>query len=371
MTGDELYEIVTTYADFGEHHTGTDADWATAHWLSDMLSTMGASSVERDEFTFDRYVVSAAELRSPQGRVIPSLPVFYSFIGALDTDDLERIAIGAEERLEAPATGLDPLLDSATSAALALTLGDSGADPVQCNRVPTARPNGPAAVIVAADNFGEIGEGASLSFDAALESGRAPNVVADFGLGDSHPLAPVTITTPLSGWTPAAGERGTGLAVALAMAAELASHRPVRFVACSGHELDHLGLRHYLSQTGDLDGRAAIHLGASVGAVEWSDDQPELGRERMVLTTIDDEALVADLRTSVARANWTLVERERWGGEGANWRARGAQVLSFLGTSSLFHTAGDVPAAATTPEAMTLACDVALQTAGMFLAGLD
>ena len=369
MTGDELFRIVETYAAFGDHHTGTDADWATVEWLCQRLSSMGASTVEQETFDFDRFAVSVAELRSAGGSLIPSVPVFYSFTGAVDTMSVAPVLV--DERVEGPAAGLDRWLDGVEAPAAVVALARNGSHPIQCNRVPTLRPDGPAAVIVAAGRLAEVDDGVSLRFEAELEPGRAANVVASLGPANGGPRRPVTITTPLSGWTPAAGERGTGLAVALALAADLAADRPVTFVACSGHELDHIGLQHHLDRSGRVDGRAVVHVGASVGAVEWVDGAAELGRERLVLTTATDRGLLDRLRRSVAEANWTLVEREHWLGEGANWRRAGGDVLSFVGSSSLFHTAGDVAAVATTPGAMATACRVAIGSTRLFLAGPD
>ncbi|MDH3684155.1 MAG: hypothetical protein OEV40_29905 [Acidimicrobiia bacterium] len=361
MTGDELYGIVETYARFGDHHTGTSADWATAEWLSGELASIGAT-VSRESFEFDRYVVSA-ELRAPMGAVIPSVPVFYSFVGSIETADVELVSI--DERLEGRSTGLEPYLDGATAPAVVLAIKGPTADPIQCNRVPVVRPDGPPAVIVAADRL-DAAAGATLAFEASTERSEAPNVVAELGQSTAPP---VTITTPLSGWTPAAGERGTGLAVALALAADLATEHQVRFVACSGHELDHVGLQRFLGAN-DVTGQAVIHLGASVGAVEWNDGRAELGRQRLTLTTATGD-VGERIGRRVADANWTLADREPWGGEGANWRAAGGRVLSFLGGSSLFHTAGDVAAAATTPRAMATACEVAIDATRMFLASSE
>ena len=371
MTGDELYGIVEAYAAFGDHHTGTDADWNTADWLCQRLSSIGASSVEQEMFEFDRYVVSMAELRTTDGEVIPSVPVFYSFAGSLEASSPATVSV--TERAEGPAMGLDRWLDAIDGPAAVMALTGDGPEgrrrhPIQCNRVPSLRADGPAAVIVAADQLADVDDGVSLRFQAAIEPGRAVNVVAAFGHADEDPsLPPVTITTPLSGWTPAAGERGTGLAVALALATDLAADHAVEFVACSGHELDHIGLQHHLERTGLVDGRAVIHVGASVGAVEWVNGKAELGRERLVLTTATNDALLDRLRVSVARGNWSLVEPETWAGEGANWRNAGANVLSFIGSSSRFHTVGDVATAATTPELMATACGVVIDSARMFL----
>jgi hypothetical protein len=58
-----------------------------------------------------------------------------------------------------------------------------------------------------------------------------------------------------------------------------------------------------------------------------------------------------------------------WPGEGGTWQQAGAQVLSFLGGASLFHTTDDVPDKATTPDALKLAADTAIDATQLFLGG--
>ncbi|MEM9565216.1 MAG: hypothetical protein AAGA93_21520 [Actinomycetota bacterium] len=359
-SAEELYGIVERYAGFGLHHTGTEPDWATARWLVERLRASGGEA-DIEPFDVDRYVV-AAELRSGAGEPIPSVPVFYSAVGHVETDDVTPMAI--DGRIEGGARGLDAHLDRLAGegvAAAALALSGPTPHPIQCNRVPVVR-SGPPAIIVAADRLRDV-PAATLTFTASTEPATAPNVVATVGPTSARP---VTVTTPLSGWTPAAGERGTGLAAALALTADLAADHQVRFVACSGHELDHLGLERYLASR-SVDADAVIHLGASVGAVEWVDGEGVLDRGRAVFATADGETR-ADLADLAAVGNWTLRTPDPWPGEGGTWRAAGARVLSFVGGSALFHTVGDVPEAATTPEAMATAAEVVVRTTRRFLA---
>jgi hypothetical protein len=50
-----------------------------------------------------------------------------------------------------------------------------------------------------------------------------------------------------------------------------------------------------------------------------------------------------------------LVDPPRWHGEGALWAAAsGAPLLSFVGTSPLFHTPADVPENTTSPSALAI-----------------
>jgi len=357
----ELYAIVEKYASFGNHHTGTEADRATTRWLIGLLEGMGAT-VEEDPYSFERFVCQT-ELTAG-GETVPCLPLFYSDIGKIDTTVFSTYC--ADYGHVGNARSLDPTLPSSDGQTPLIIAIDGPADlPVQCNRVPTQLLGRPAVIIP--DNWlDRVQAGAHLRFDAHLEPGQSSNVVALLG----DPAAPqVMITTPLTGWTPAAGERGTGLAAALAIAAALADDYRVVFSACSGHEIDHLGLRHYLS-TRDLAGQRAIHLGASIASTEpVPGGEPRLGDRRMCLTTA-----VGDTRAAIAArvpdANWSMPDlAPPWPGEGGTWLEAGAKVLSFLGGASLFHTTDDIAAKATTPAAVELAATVAIDATRMFLDG--
>ena len=198
-----------------------------------------------------------------------------------------------------------------------------------------------------------------MTIDATIERGHSANLIALLG-SDANPE--VTVTTPLTGWTPCAGERGTGLAVALAIAGDLALDHRVRFVACSGHELDHDGLHQWLGSN-PVRGEHVVHLGASVAAVA-ADGQ--LDPVRLVATTAQGDQR-REIRRLAEAANWTMFEGDDWLGEGATWRGHGADVLSFLGSSRFFHTPADLPAAATSPSALALALECALKATRRFL----
>jgi len=354
-----LYEIVTTYASFGDHHTGTEADRATTAWLVDLLGEMGAAT-ELETFTFDRFQAEA-ELTT-DGTMVPCLPLFYSEVGAVDSADLEFVELASTAVGNARALD-DGLPQNDDGRPLVIGIESPVGLPVQCNRVPT-RLLGRPAVVVPQDWIERARSNAHLRFSGSLEPGRSANVLASLG----DPAAPeVMITTPLTGWTPAAGERGTGLAVALAIASALSDRYRVVFSACAGHELDHIGLRHHL-MTRDLAGRTAIHLGASVAACEPDGTGAlVLGAQRLTLTTATGATRIA-IGDRVADANWSLRDIEPpWPGEGGTWQEAGANVLSFLGGSSVFHTSDDVPEKASTPRALELAAAVALDAARLFL----
>ncbi len=379
----DLYRVVEAYAGFGDHHTGTEADRLTTAWLTGVLQGLGAE-VTLEPFQFERYIVEAS--LSAEGEPVPIAPVFYSGLGRTDTErldviELDRSVAGPADALDKfvavdadPGSDSDP--DSGGSDALVVAVEGPDDLPVWCNRVPWVKPvderaTGRAAVVVPANWAERIRAGARLTFEARLETTTSHNLVAALGSAAGvEDGADVIITTPLTGWTPAAGERGTGLATALAMAADLATDHRVRFVACSGHELDHIGMQHHLAAT-EIGGRPVIHLGASVGAVDRSTDgAAPLAPGRMMLTTAA-EPVRAELATIAGEANWRAVDPPVWPGEGGGWRAAGASVLSFVGGFEHFQVTSDLPEAATTPEAVQRSTAVAISAARRFLEGRD
>lgn len=360
-----LYEIVDTYAEFGHHRTGTEADSRTTDWVAAVLDRLGAD-VKLPEYQFERYV--AAAVVQSNGTSVPTAPVYYSGYGHWESANVAVVEV--DRSVAGQATGLEPLIvGPSANRILAFALDGPDDLPVHCNRMPAvygiATGPGQPAVIIPRNWADRVREQANVSFDGALETASSRNIMATLGSPDRRR---VNITTPLTGWTPCAGERGTGLAVALAMAVDLAADHHVMFIGASGHELDHLGLRHYLSAH-NVAGQPVIHLGASVGAVDWADDgTAKLGRKRLALATTSD-ALRPGIAERAGAGGWTLVDPEEWPGEGGTWREAEASVLSFLGTFEHFHVDTDQPAVATTPEALKTATTSAIETARYFLTG--
>ena len=356
---DWLYQVVVDYAGFGAHLTGTDADRSTARWLTNLISEIGGTAT-LEPFSFDRFDVGAELLAD--GRAVPSVPLYYSATGSFDTDDVQVVIVDSGLAGSAPA--FEKRLSGMDSRAAVIAVDGPDDLPVQCNRFPT-KMLGVPGVIVPGNWFDRLGKAElRLRFDASIEPTTSANVLATFGSAD---LPSIAVTTPLTGWTPAAGERGTGLAAALAVAVELSSEYCVHLSACSGHEIDHIGLRQHLAQR-DVRGVPTVHFGASVGAVEPSvSGALELTSTRMSLTTARGPCR-SDIAELVTGANWILRDIDPpWPGEGGTWQEAGASVLSFLGSSPLFHTAHDTPERATTPEALHLATTVALAATRRFL----
>lgn len=152
----------------------------------------------------------------------------------------------------------------------------------------------------------------------------------------------VVVTTPLTGWFACAGQRGTGIAVALSLVGLLARTHPVVLVGTIGRELAHLGLRNWLA-TGAVEASCVAHLGASVAAGTPAD----LSKNRFALTTVGPSAALDEALAPAGRT--VLRDLPSWPGEGEDWRRLGVPVLSFTGGFERFQTPDDLPAAVTSP----------------------
>jgi hypothetical protein len=193
--------------------------------------------------------------------------------------------------------------------------------------------------------------------------GESNNIVARFG---DRALTPLVVATPLSGWFTCAAERGTGIAVALALADEFSRDRPVLVVGSPGHEiLHHIGLEEYLKANRAV-ASLILHLGANVAVGQKNPttgkvtlapglgnprEIPEAGRAVFVrmdedrFSTIEPELANADLPA--------VLNPPSWNGEGALWaNASLSDLMSFTGIHPLFHTSGDIPQNTTSPEAL-------------------
>jgi hypothetical protein len=162
------------------------------------------------------------------------------------------------------------------------------------------------------------------------------------------------IVTPLTGWFHCAGERGTGIAIALALAAELARERPVVLVGTTGHENGFLGVQQ-LSPADMPEGALLIHLGASAAACDAATGK--LSSQRWLLST--GVAAGGNPFPSVA-ASARLQhagDPSTWVGEGRWLREWNRPIVSIAGHFPLFHTPRDLPEQSTTPSLLATVYD--------------
>ena len=381
LSGASLFADVLAYERLGEEHrTGTPADAAGAAWLRRRLSAAGFETALQP-FSVAVFEPSACRIALPDGVVAayPAWPVrptapqgvrqplAFEAAGPL----AGRIAV-----LRLPYTGggtwaapgygeraMDAIHRGA-SAVVGVTDGPTG-ELIGLNAAP-GRFDWPAPVVLVAGRDGErlakaARSGAPVtltSTDLVQPEATAVNVVARrAGRGRT-----VVVSTPRSGWFSCASERGSGIAVFLAVAEALARtpDMDLVFVAASGHELGEAGQRHFLKTLAPPPDQIGLwlHIGANVAcqdlAVGVGQITP-LGRpvaRRGVTASADLAAAAA--RAFAGQVGYDTPKLIGAGptlGELEPIRQAGyARVAGMLGFGPLFHTRLDRATPATAPD---------------------
>lgn len=337
-----LFDLVEAYADIGVHRTGTTTQAATAEWLAGELTDRGAT-VDLVPVEFERYVADWSV--TIDGDEVESLPLFYEAVGSVSSDAPTRWP-AFDPPGSGPMGASGAVVDAVPGTiAVAATRNLLGLLAVS-NRSP-ALGSGQHVLQVAGHHGAALAEGAPVaaSIDARLEVASCENVVARFGDVDAADGL-VILTTPISGWFRCAGERGTGIAVALHMAERLAAHGPVLFLGSTGHELNAFGAT-AMHRTFSPRVDTLLHVGANVGC-DWpaadgvNAPNHSFMRARLVSDRADTSAVAAPFEAIGSGIDEPGRDRSRWFGEAADW-LDAPQVLSFLGQNPWFHAPQDLP----------------------------
>jgi hypothetical protein len=362
--GAGLFRTVFEYAALGPHHrTGTPEDAATLDWFEGKLRALGAET-ERQPWTFDRYDADWA--LTAGGALIPSLPLFYEGTGDVDVTNPAVVSLRPGGAASLP--GLTEAVRAARAAgqpALVITTDVPGGRLFAINRAPGPAPDIPTLLAGQTARERLAGGNVRLRMRAEIVPGNSANVVGRLGRGgDSQRLL---LTTPLSGWFRCAGERGTGIAVLLAVAEALAAEGvPLLVTGNSGHELEDLGAHRYLDSGPDC--RAVFHFGASVAAGE-----PARRGGLQLTSALEVRAWVPGREPLLRRIFRRLGKKpvfvaveahadpDCWRGESRAWCQLGKPLISMAGGFPLFHTPADLPARATTPALLERSFEVALE----------
>jgi hypothetical protein len=354
--GVRLFELVRSYADLGEHRTGTTADAATVDWFADELVARGAV-VERRTFDFEQYSVDWEV--AIDGEAVTSLPLFYQGVGNAETSAPARAAVDAFGLL---VSGGD---DVPATEGEVLVVATTGADGrlVVPNRKPLLRP-GPFVLLIPGALADGIDDASiTVRIEASMVDGRSANVLGRFGNSER----PLVVATPLSGWFRCAGERGTGIALALDIASAIAPEHPVVVAGTSGHELVDLGLQRFLTG-GRPDACAVLHIGASAAAAQSPTQPVELSTGRFARAAVPDQAGIAEA-LAPAGLTPTFIDADAardpasWAGEAREWCGLGVPLVSLTGYFPLFHTPDDLPDAATSPQLLERVHDALVEAA--------
>jgi len=356
--GERLFTLVQEYADLGDHRTGTAVDADTVAWVAGRLRALGAA-VEIRSWEFERYDADW-DLRL-DGEPVEALPLFYEGIGRAATRSplLHCAPVVAPGELVGFADAAAQARGQGVDAAVVAGLG-SGRRLVAVNRTPRLG-SGLPTLCVSEHDLRRLAAGkVELELSARLVPGSSANVLGALGDGSAGELL---VATPLSGWFRCAGERGTGIAIALEVAHVLAREGvAVSFVATSGHELGGLGVHDYLASRSPRPA-AVLHVGASV-AVERGPVAERSATDRLWVTTSAPAVVPAVLPDGWQLRHVTVPDDpDEWLGEAKDWCSLGVPLVSLAGLFPLFHTPDDLPAGATAPALLDEACERVLAIA--------
>jgi hypothetical protein len=382
LAGDALYADIVDYCAFGDHRTASDADIATSEWLAGRYRDAGLV-VERKAFMV-RQFFATRELLAIAGTPVDAYPLWFPRAGRargpLRNDDGPDLD-GAIARIR---------LDRASAAEArmridaAVELGARGA--VVEAPLPSGEPYAfnagavlPVPVMLAGTRDRERldaavrdGGEAVIELDGSPRSTQAYEVIGSFASapGDQDAGARdggrqdagrhIVVSTPYSAWTAAAGERGPGIAIQLALARAVVARADPRcrytFVASSGHELDGAGIRHFVEHLAPppASTHAWIHLGASIAVHDYAHTPggyvrlPQASRASRCVT--NDDALFGVFASTLAGiAHLAPARAATARGEVQLFFERGYRAVGFEGSHPHFHSRRDLPEVAVSP----------------------
>jgi hypothetical protein len=374
LSGNSLFADVKSYAGLGIHRTGTVGDNATTTWMKARFEKLGFD-VETQDIPYPLFVPKRCEAVPPVGSSVPLFPSWPvvptdgvsgvlrlpgSAKGAIAVVDLPA----ARGTLDDPSIG-DALLAAEHEGAIAVIglCGGKTGDVIAQNAdfekftwtVPVLlAPGRSRQRLLAAAHAGE--NWTIVCTGARDADAVAQNVIARrAGAGKT-----ICISTPKSGWFFCAGERGTGIAIWLALAERLAQTKAdLLFVAATGHELNFYG-SHIFLQTRAPKPEAVkfwLHLGANIAvddvAVTNGSISPTSAPPTGRFTRASAQLLPLLKSAFQGQPGYDQpldVDTSQRLGELAGFHDKGyAPLMGMLGTYELFHIPSDVPEYATSP----------------------
>ncbi|MBW2240798.1 MAG: hypothetical protein JRH01_02335 [Deltaproteobacteria bacterium] len=285
-----MFAAVEAYSRFGVHHTGKEPDRLTSDWQANHLVQLGFE-VHRQEFGIEQFDAEEVSLVLEDGARIAAAPQYPVAISggpltarlaaaneaAADLDGaiaIVELETGNTIDLPDQMSALARVWERGAVAIVAICKHPSGR--IQFGNVADDRERWriPLALVGGADRerlLAAVGSRATFRLEGKHRSVVGQNVQGRLVRGDEW----IVVSTPQSGWTTCAGERGPGIAYfrALAEWASVLEGGPSwLFTSNSGHEFHDLGAR-TAQQAGTLPlpGKTALwlHLGAGIAQRSW------------------------------------------------------------------------------------------------------
>ncbi len=400
LGGARIHADVERYSSFGFHRFGTPADRDTTQWIATELERAGFDT-SFQPFTLPRqYFVESVSVRIGDSAV-PALPFWWpppeqaSFrLRAPIAPDTSADARGQIVWVSLPfdrsayvsSRQRDAIAAAArrAPAAIVLTVDSPGEQPYAYNVGQSDAPwpvpvvvvgSSDAAALRAAQAEGRPIEIAVSGRYATQVGGR--NVVARLNRGAARTFI---VSTPTTGWFNSACERGSGVAVFLALARSVAASRldaNFVFVATAGHEIGHGGMEVFMRQAPPAPAAtiAWLHLGASVACYDWRRQGTQWVTDQQVdptRTLFFSESLEPALTKGfdgVAVLRRVKVGQQAPPGELRDIHAAGYQRYFGLASGHrFFHSPGDLPTT-TGPEVLQSAAGALSRTIELLVAG--
>ena len=367
-----LQAVLERYAGFGIKASGGAGDLACGAWLEGELSRLGYACT-RQVFEAPFFETRTGSLQcgevqavvAPQAIVVPTGP--HGLTAPLRLADSRTDLAGAialvvlpSKRwvsLADPQVAL-PVTDAFRRGAVAAVVVTTGVtrELIALN-VSTRRPgfDRPVALLAPKDStpFASAaaeGRSATLVLDGRGEHRPAFNLIARLDRGAGKTLI---LSTPRSGWFGCVAERGSGLAVWLALAHDLTASRGVNLelLCTSGHEYEYLGGEIYLESGRPPPPsvtRLWCHIGASAAARDWHElgalrPLPSADAQRVLTASPDILQRVRAAFRGIGGLESTYpADRASAGGELTNVLAAGYRtVIGLYGGHRYFHTPVD------------------------------
>lgn len=357
--GEQAFELVRSYAAIGHHRTVSATGEQTLHWLARQLEMFGAE-VSFQSFEYQHFDcetnIHGVDL------AVDLMALYYAFSGHHDLSNLATGRVDAHAAEAAISTKIDALVSQAkTNGNDGLVLGTDCPTGTLCaiNREYGSGYDFPVLLTSPHDLNLFNKPSVSLSCFASVRPGSARNVTAHFCGPDHAPT--IVVTTPFSVWFQCAGERGSGIAIALHVAKRLSSRFNVRLLLANGHELGFLG-GYEFARTFTEDPDCVLHLGSCIA--NFDGQLTSICSAGPARTQEIRQHLKPLFTRPIAPAN--PANADDWVGESMCWAPRKRPMLSIAGQAPHFHTKGDLPEVVTSPRQLEIAID-AIERAALAL----
>jgi acetyl esterase/lipase len=315
--GAAMHAWVKAYAALGEHRAASEVDAKAADWLAGELRQAGL------QVTFQEFTVPQFQLKEVRvtvgGKAVAAFPRWPvratagTVSGPLATENAPslqgRVVLldtGRETRRGTDAR-LMKLVDGGAVGAIQIAANSGGDFAAENVSKPAEEPPPIPVVVVGARDreslrtAAERGDSTTIVITGEWQpQAQARNVIATLDRGPKR----IVVSTPYSGWFRCGGERGSGLAVFLALAhwaAQGDSQTSFTFVANSAHELGYAGMVAYLDGPAPpaKDVLAWLHLGANVALLPEARPATRDGRARLFTSRPNWEPLLAEAMRDV------------------------------------------------------------------------